>query len=256
MENKERFYGWIKSIDRICDDENKISLYDLIMYFNKLYIPVKKRLNELPEIFPEEEFKDLHFEWYDKFCTGGLLCFTYDSDEWTEDDLDIIDSVYICDREGSVEVFKGTKHTSYCTKHDKKPINKDLELAKEYINIFDNSEDFLNLHEYLTKWLYEPVTDFGSHYVWIEMKLNGNIKNYSLDVSVEESIFSVYSGVKINLTLGDELTINNYNVSYGDEKINLTKEELMDILKAIHVSKKLFEVDLDESKTKKLKNNT
>lgn len=256
MENMENLNSRIDYLNRFCEDVNKISLYNLITIFNNEYVSFKKEYDKLPQLFPKEEFKDLHYEWFDKFSNGGLLCFTFDSDEWADYCDDYLDSLYVYDKNGEIEIYLGTRHTS-CYSKNKIYYDADKELAGKYMDLLESNTTLLDLYDILKNYHHLPIVS-RSHSMIFDIKINSNYDNFSFNISIVEDCYGLYDEITIDGNFGDKISINldkSTIICSGDE-LDITEELCINVLKSIYVGESLIKQNsIDEQKIKTLKNN-
>ena len=247
--------------------EGSISLYELVISFNKLYTDFKKKYDALekfdfckeqyPDSFSEIDFDDGHYRCLDFLVEGcDLKSFKQEDLYLTLREIDGKNSSFITTRGSSID-------PNYLCEEIK--IND--ELVKKYLDLF---QEYNFLMELFYRLIESPVFSDGTHMLFSKIKnaddmdvMFGDDVDY-LKLSVCTSYFDLFNIIDIYIKLGEELSIDldKSAIELKGKKIDVNSEMCIELLKKIYINGEYLEELTSDSrkekgaqKVKKLKGN-
>lgn len=214
--------------------EKCTSLFDLINSFNKLYMMFKKEYDELEKLDLGKSVEVIE-----------ISKFTYDNDNYRVvrlyiDEPKITNHPYtvlhLREINGEMKSFVTNEKDSFDKNYYRDHVKLDNELSKKYLDFFLKYQDFFEAYRYLrAQYLYGD----GSYCAHSRI---GKYGDQLLDGLYNFKIIfgDTYSNFfRISINLGKNFGIDYDNCSYekNGEKISLTKEECIEILKKTYINK-------------------
>ena len=211
--------------------DNCISLYDLLVTFNKLHHSFIKEYETLDNLDLAEKIYFMYYRQYDdnsrtiSFYLKGIKDYNKCGKP----------NIYMQEENGEYEAF-------YLSDYDHIDLDIDTEIIKKYLDLFDKYRDLYDVYNRL-KYIRIFCNDIVSLYTNInnnnDMEL-GDILNEMKDFKIclldhyhhAEDIFS------FDFNMGDEIKINSdkTKVIINNKRIAVTEEEIMGFLKSIYIN--------------------
>lgn len=249
---REDFFRIDYNQDRISINYSEcISLYDLIVSFNKLYLLFKNDYKKLEKLDFGKKINVLNYtNIKDELRVLELLVYkpSVVNDNYTHLYLREINGVsmpYISNDIGSI----------HCDDYYKKNVKIPAKVVKSYLDLFDKYELLFKICKRLKNNLV-----FNDEIILLHTRIESNEANF-LD-EMESFIVSLHSNsdgnhIDIAVNLGNELNINidNSLIYIDGEDIKLSNELCIEVLKKIFIYSNYLERNRkDNSKIKVLKN--
>ncbi len=258
--------NWVRrNIDAFeINTEGSISLYDLIVAFNKLHNAFVKEFNELEELdlgivtgtcgfrknidFNGNVSRDLHL-YIEKRENDNL---DYRRYFFTDDDEH---ELHIYEKPNELFAFTTEVGEAYCKG---KAIELNHDLLKKYLDVFDKYQLLLELYYSIRN---NTIFSDRAYTLFTEIENIDNEFTTKMD-SFKVSFYNTYmnysgGSFKIKANLGNELTIDleNSEAEIEKTKVNYTEEDYINILKSVYINGQYLEASrfMEEYKEPKIK---
>ena len=224
-------YTLNNNLDKKIDYSNCISLYDLALLFNKLYLSFKEDYEKLPKLNLGEEIELWRYSSFNDF--RKMLIYIW------EPKKDVCDNyeAFLYLEENNKEIYNHITNCLYPWKDDY--FRRDIILDKETtLNYLDFGEKYGSLIE--SYYFLKNKSIIGNGYTLLFSKINGNLLESlsSFEISFGNVSLNSEDYINIVFNLG-----NNFYIDYNSSKVvfDLTiqkeKQELIDkMLKSIYIN--------------------
>ena len=205
-------------------DEDSISLYDLIVYFNNEYLSFKKEYNDMEKLNIGKKVSPLFFK--DDELVLGVTYPTI-----VDDDLSVL---HIINKNNEIKCT--INNMIYKKNTYNKEVDIDKEIARKYFDLFKKYNHIMKLYNELLTGFAMTDGTYTLSTISSDSNIIDDIENIIFSIDMNQNTIP-RTRFEIAIKPGNEIEIdkNDSKITIGGNRANATTDDYIYILKNIYI---------------------